>query len=105
MDDVPILEVYSGKCAAHLSAELNLVDRRKLTEEAQARIKLAYQRFAHHHFRKWSRAGGAGSIAFTIRIGQPSKAGGCDCCPLSNPQSRWPPSLSPLLLLPSVWRV
>jgi hypothetical protein len=34
MDDVPILEVYSGKRAAHLSAELNLVDRGKLTKEA-----------------------------------------------------------------------
>ena len=34
MDDVPILEVYSRKCAADLSAELNLVDRGKLTKEA-----------------------------------------------------------------------
>ena len=81
MDDVPILEVYSGKRAADLSPKLNLVDRRKLAKEAQARIKLAYQRLAHHHLRKWSRAGGAGSIAFTIRISQPSKAYGCDCLP------------------------
>jgi hypothetical protein len=27
MDDVPILEMYSGKCAADLGAELNSVDR------------------------------------------------------------------------------
>jgi hypothetical protein len=42
MDDVPILEVYSGKRAADLSAELNVVDCGELTKEAQARIKLAY---------------------------------------------------------------
>ena len=30
----PSLEVYSGKRAAHLSAELDLVDGRKLTKEA-----------------------------------------------------------------------
>jgi hypothetical protein len=34
MDDVPILEVYSRKCAADLSAKLDGVDRRKLTKEA-----------------------------------------------------------------------
>jgi hypothetical protein len=36
MGDVPILEVYSGKRAADLSAKLNGIDRRKLAEEAQA---------------------------------------------------------------------
>src|SRR5215471_16977905 len=99
MDDVPILEVYSSEGAARLSAKLNGVDRRELAEKAQARIKLAYQRLAHYHLRKWSRAGGAGSIAFTIRISQPSKADGCDCCPQYNPQSGWQPSVSPLALL------
>ena len=34
MDDVPILEIYSRERAAHLSAELDLVDGRKLTKEA-----------------------------------------------------------------------
>src|SRR6184192_2142987 len=34
MDDVPILEVYSGKRAADLGAQLNLLDRGKLTKEA-----------------------------------------------------------------------
>ena len=34
MDDLPILEVYSRERAAHLSAELYLVDRGKLTKEA-----------------------------------------------------------------------
>ena len=52
MDDVPILEVYSGERAAHMSAELNLVDRGKLTKEAQSRIKLAHQRLAHGHLRE-----------------------------------------------------
>src|SRR5215470_19444300 len=49
MDNVSILEVYSSKRAAHLSAELNLVDRGKLTKEAQSRIKLAHERLAHDH--------------------------------------------------------
>ena len=99
MDDVPILEVYSRKRAADLSAELNLVDRRKLAEEAQPRIKLAYQRLAHHHLRKCFWGGLDGCIAFTIRISEPSKADGCDYCPQYNPQSGWRPSVSPLALL------
>ena len=99
MDDVPILEVYSSEGAARLSAKLNGVDRRELAEKAQARIKLAYQRLAHHHLRKWSRAGGIGSIAFTIRMSQPSKADGCDCWPHYNPQSGWQPPVSPPPLL------
>src|SRR5215469_667649 len=52
MDDVPILEVYSRERATHLSAELDLVDGRKLTKEAQSRIKLAHERLAHHYLRK-----------------------------------------------------
>jgi hypothetical protein len=44
--------VYSGKCAADLSAELNVVDGRKLAKEAQARIKLSFQWLAHHHLRR-----------------------------------------------------
>jgi hypothetical protein len=51
-DDVSILEVYSRKRAADLSAEFNVVDRRKLAKEAQARIKLAFQWLAYHHLRK-----------------------------------------------------
>src|SRR5262249_7817886 len=34
MDNVPILEVYSGQCAADLGAQLNSLDRGKLTKEA-----------------------------------------------------------------------
>ena len=99
MDDVPILEVYSGKRTADLSAELNVADGRKLAKEAQARIKLAYQRLAHRYLRKWFWGGLDGSIAFTIRISQPSKADSCDCCPQYNPQAGWQPSVSPLALL------
>jgi len=99
MDNVSILEVYSSKRAAHLSAELNLVDRGKLTKEAQSRIKLAHERLAHHYLRKWFWGGLDGSIAFTIRISQPSKADGCDYCPQYNPQSGWQSSVSPLALL------
>src|SRR5215469_15483654 len=99
MDNVSILEVHCSKRAAHLSAELNLVDRGKLTKEAQSRIKLAHERLAHHYLRKWFWGGLDGSIAFTIRISQPSKAAGCDCCPQYNPQSGWQPSVSPLALL------
>ena len=98
MDDVPILEVYSPKRTADLSAELNVVDGRKLAKEAQARIKLAYQRLAHHHLWRCFRVGLRGSIAFTIRISQPGKADGCDCYPHCNPQSGWRPSVSPLPL-------
>ena len=99
MDDVPILEVYSRERTAYLGAELNVADGRKLAKEAQARIKLAYQRLAHHYLRKWFWGGLDGSIAFTVRISQPSKADGCDCCPQYNPQSGWQPSVSPLALL------
>src|SRR5215469_17428308 len=101
MDDVSILEVYSRERAAHLSAELNRVDRRKLAKEAQSRIKLAHERLAHHYLRKCFWGGLDGSIAFAIRISQPSKADGCNCCPCSNPQSRRQPSVSPLPLLSS----
>ena len=96
MDDVPILEVYSRERAAHLSAELNLVDGRKLTKEAQSRIKLAHERLAHHHLRKRIRPGGEGGIALTMRISQPGKAGGCDCRPRTKPQSGSGPSASAL---------
>ena len=87
MDDVPILEVYPGKRAADLRAELNLVDRRKLAEEAQPRIELAYQRLAHHYLWKCLWGNLNGSIAFAIRISQPGKANGCDCRPRTKPQS------------------
>ena len=96
MDDVPILEVYSRERAAHLSAELNLVDGRKLTKEAQSRIKLAHERLAHHYLRKCLWGSLNGSIAFAIRIGQPGKAGGCDCRPRTKPQSGSGPSASAL---------
>src|SRR6516164_5974743 len=69
LDDVPILEVYSSKCAAYLGAEFKVVDRRKLTKEAQSGIDLAHERLAHHHFGKGRRSRSRGRIARTIRIG------------------------------------
>ena len=75
MDDVPILEVYAGKRAADLSAELNLVDRRKLAEEAQARIEVAYQWLAHGYLREWLLRREGGRAVYAIGFGNPR-----DCC-------------------------
>ena len=69
MDDVPILEVYSGKRAADLGAQLNLLDRGKLTKKTQSGINLALERFAYDDLRKGRRSSSGGGIAFTIRIG------------------------------------
>ena len=69
MDNVSILEVYSSKRAAHLCAELNLVDRGKLTKEAQSGINLALERLAYDDLRKGRRSSRGGGIALTIRIG------------------------------------
>ena len=69
MDDVPILEVYSGKRAADLGAQLNLLDRGKLTKEARSGINLALERLAHDDLRKGRRSSRGGRIALTIRMG------------------------------------
>src|SRR5262245_41469069 len=69
LDDVPILEVYCGKCAPHLGAEFKVVDRRKLSKEAQPGMDLAHERLAHHHFGKGRRSRRRSRIALTIRIG------------------------------------
>jgi len=69
MDDVPILEVYSGKRAADLGAQLNVLDRGKLTKEAQSGINLALERLAYDDLRKGRRSSRGGGIALTIRIG------------------------------------
>jgi hypothetical protein len=66
MDDVPILEVYSGKRAADLGAQLNLLDRGKLTKEAQAGINLALERLAYDDLRKGRRSSRGGCVALTI---------------------------------------
>src|SRR6516165_8409143 len=70
MDDVPILEVYSGKRAAALGAQLNLLNRGKLTKKAESGINLALERLAHDDLRKGRRSRG-GSVSLTIRIGDP----------------------------------
>jgi hypothetical protein len=69
MDDVPILEVYSGKRAADLGAQLHLLDRGKLTKKAQSGINLALERLAYDDLRKGRRSSRGGGIALTIRIG------------------------------------
>ena len=69
MDDVPILEVYSGKRAADLGAQLHLLDRGKLTKEAQSGINLALERLAYDDLRKGGRSSRGGGIPLTMRIG------------------------------------
>src|SRR5262249_34654771 len=69
MDDVPILEVYSGKRAADLGAQLNLLDRGKLTKEAQSGINLALEWLAHNNLRRGRRSSRGDCVALTIRIG------------------------------------
>src|SRR5262249_44873142 len=71
MDDVPILEVYSGQCAADLGAQLDLLDPGKLTEEAQPGLNLTHERLAHHNLRKGRGSHGGGAVSLTIRIGEP----------------------------------
>jgi hypothetical protein len=66
MDDVPILEVYSGKGAADLGAQLNVLNRGKLTKEAQAGINLALERLAYDDLRKGRRSSRGGCVAPTI---------------------------------------
>ena len=85
MDDVPILEVYSGKRAADLGAQLNLLDRGKLTKEALSGINLALERLAHDDLRKGRRSRG-GCVALTIRIGQPCSRDDGDGYPDSDPE-------------------
>src|SRR6516225_2642019 len=51
VDDISVLEIDAGQRAADLGTELDLLDRRKLTKEAQPRINLALKRRAHHDLR------------------------------------------------------
>src|ERR1700745_268834 len=67
MDDVPILEVYSGKRAADLGAQLHLLDRGKLTKKAQSGINLALERLSFDDLRKGRRGAGGGGPRFEIR--------------------------------------
>src|SRR6266550_7147372 len=70
--DVAVLEKYPSERAAYLRAQFHLRDRRKLTKEAQLCVKVMYQRFAHHYFRKcrWTAMGSASTCA--TRISAPS---------------------------------
>ena len=71
VDDVAVLEVYSGQRAADLGAQLDLLDGGELTEEAQPRADLAHQRLADHDLGKRGRSDRGDSIALTIRVGEP----------------------------------
>ena len=66
MDDISILEIDAGQCAADLGAELDPLDRGKLTEETQLRINLALQRLADHDLGKRRRSDRGHGIALTI---------------------------------------
>ena len=90
MDYVPILEVYSGKRAADLGAELNLIDRRKLAKEAQARIELAYERLAYGYLHEWLLQRRGAWVVYAIGFGNPRDCGGRDdsCGSSPNPAAR-----------------
>jgi hypothetical protein len=78
MDDVPILEVYSRKRAADLSAQLDIVDRRKLAKEAQACFKIAHERPAHSHLREWCWWRRGGWAFYAVGVGKPYDHNGRD---------------------------
>ena len=78
MDDVPILEVYTGKRAADLSAELNVVDCGELAKKAQARIELAYERLAYGYLREWRLRRKDARVVYAIGFGNPRDCGGRD---------------------------
>ena len=78
MDDVPILEVYTGKRAADLSAELNLVDRRKLSKKAKPRIQIPNERLAHGYLREWLLRREGSSAVYAIGFDNPRDCGGRD---------------------------
>src|SRR5262249_49179229 len=69
LDDVPIFKVYSGQRAADLRAKLELLDRGKLTKEAQSGIDLTHERLPYHDLRKGRGSSSGGPVALMIRIG------------------------------------
>jgi len=99
MDDVPVLEIYSSQSAADLGAELNLLDRGKLTQEAQSGINLARERLAHHDLWKSRSGGGDRGITLPIQIGQRSGRDDCDTYTGSDQQPGCRPSDSTQILL------
>ena len=71
MDDIAVFEMYLCERAAHLSSQFDVLDRGKLTKEAQSGINLAHQRLAYHDLRKGRGSSRGDRLALTIRIGQP----------------------------------
>ena len=75
LDDVAILEMDLGQGAADLRAQLDLVDRRELAEESQARIELVLERRADDDLRKLGRPGMIRGFAWLQRVDRPGEAG------------------------------
>jgi hypothetical protein len=73
MNDVSILEIDPGQRAADLSAELDAVDRGKLTKEAQPGTNLAHERLADHNLRERTRSTSSGRVAPRVRTGEPCR--------------------------------
>jgi hypothetical protein len=70
VDDVAILEVDSRQRAAHLGAELDLLDRRELTKEAEPRLHHPRERLAYDHLRNRRGQRRYRSVAPAIEISQ-----------------------------------
>ena len=65
VDDLAILEMDLGQCAADLSAQLDAIDCGELTEHADARVDVAHERLAHRDARRrhpWRACGSAGAV-------------------------------------------
>jgi hypothetical protein len=58
--------VYSGKRAADLGTQLHLLDRGKLTKEAQSGIDVALERLAYDDLWKGRRSSRGGCVALKI---------------------------------------
>jgi hypothetical protein len=69
MDDVPILEVYSGKRAADLGAQLDLAHGRELAQELDPGADVALQRCADGNARQRSSRGRTGGRRQQARPG------------------------------------
>src|SRR5262249_5717445 len=71
VDDVSILEINPRQCPTDLGAQLDPLDRRKLTEESQSRINFAHERLAHDYLWKGRGSSRDGRVAPTRRISEP----------------------------------
>src|SRR5215471_7705271 len=86
--DVAVLEKDPSERAAYLRAQLHLRDRRKLTKEAQLRVKVLYQRFAHHYFRECCWMGTDRTSTCATGISAPSTQKHYQCYARGHPRPR-----------------